>query len=113
MQVFPDQFATWFGMELATAGHVAALLFPRIDPASAPAVVDGARALGEGDFMSGSTEDRCPDHFGLAHDINSGGSDVARATVADRLAVLPHHQVVLSHDIQANADLLAELAADL
>ncbi|MES4906161.1 MULTISPECIES: hypothetical protein [unclassified Streptomyces] len=34
VQVFPDQFATWFGMELATGGHAAALLFPRIDPAS-------------------------------------------------------------------------------
>jgi hypothetical protein len=113
VQVFPDQFATWFGMELATGGHAAALLFPRIDPTSSPAVVDGDRALGEDDFMSGSTEDRYPDHFGLAHGINGGGSDVARASVADRLAALPHHQVVLSHDTQANADFLAKLAADL
>ncbi|MER6126295.1 hypothetical protein ABT173_27470 [Streptomyces sp. NPDC001795] len=113
VQVFPDQFATWFGMGLATGGHAVALLFPRIDPASSPAVVDGDRALGEDDFMSGSTEDRYPDHFGLAHGINGGGSDVARATVADRLATLPHHQVVLSHDTQANADFLAKLAADL
>ncbi|MFJ8948412.1 hypothetical protein ACIRG4_35240 [Streptomyces sp. NPDC102395] len=114
VQVFPDQFATWFGMELATSGHAAALLFPRIDPASSiPAVVDGDRTLGEDDFMSGSTEDRYPDHFGLAHDINGGGSDAARASVADRLATLPHHQVVLSYDTQANADFLAKLAADL
>ncbi|MGW3459253.1 hypothetical protein ACWDE9_06485 [Streptomyces olivaceoviridis] len=113
VQVFPDQFATWFGMQLATGGHAAALLFPRMDPASIPAVVDGDRALGEGDFMSGSTEDRYPDHFGLAHGINGGGSDVARASVAYRLAALPHHQVVLNHDTQANADFLAKLAADL
>jgi hypothetical protein len=113
VQVFPDQFATWFGMELATGGHAAALLFPRIDPASIPAVVDGDRTLGEDDFMSGSTEDRYPDHFGLAHGINGGGSDVARATVADRLATLPHHQIVLNHDTQANADFLTKLAADL
>ncbi|WP_217139880.1 hypothetical protein [Streptomyces sp. AC627_RSS907] len=113
VQVFPDQFATWFGMELATGGRAAALLFPRIDPTSAPAVIDGARTLGESDFMSGSTEDRYPDHFGLAAGINGGGSDPARTTVTNRLAALPHHQVVLSHDIQANADFLAELAADL
>lgn len=113
VQVFPDQFATWFGMELATGGHAATLLFPRIDPASIPAVADGDRALGEDDFMSGSTEDRYPDHFGLAHGINGGGSDMARASVADRLAALQHHQVVLNHDTQANADFLAKLAADL
>lgn len=113
VQVFSDQFATWFGMELATGGHAAALLFPHIDPASAPAVVDGDRTLGENDFMSDSTEDRYPDHFGLAYGINGGGSDPARATVADRITALPHHQVVLSHDIQANADFLAKLAADL
>ncbi|WCN05161.1 hypothetical protein [Streptomyces sp. M92] len=113
VQVFPDQFATWFGMQLATGGRAAALLFPRIDPASDPAVIDGDRTLGEDDFMSGATEDRYPDHFGLASGINGGGSDLARATVADRLAALPHHQITLSHDIQANADFLAKLAGDL
>lgn len=110
VQVFPDQFSTWFGMELATGGRAAALLFPRIDPSAVPAVVDGDRALGEDDFMSGATEDRYPDHFGLAPGINGGGDDVARATVADRLATLPHHQVVLGHDVTANADFLAKLA---
>ncbi|MBZ6295954.1 hypothetical protein KVH30_34795 [Streptomyces olivaceus] len=113
VQVFPDQFATWFGMQLATGGRAAALLFPRIDPTSVPAVVDGDRTLGEDDFMSGATEDRYPDHFGLAHGINGGGSDLARATVADRLAALPHHQITLNHDTQANADFLTKLAGDL
>ncbi len=60
--------------------------------------------------MSGATEDRYPDHFGLAPGVNGGGSDPARATVADRLAALPHHQVVLGHDVQASADFLAKLA---
>ncbi len=46
VQVFPDQFATWFGMGLATSARVATLLFPRIDPTSVPALVDGARPLG-------------------------------------------------------------------
>ncbi|MGW5641036.1 hypothetical protein [Streptomyces sp. NPDC003832] len=112
-QVFPDQFTTWFGMKLATGGRAAALLFPRISPSALPAVVDGDRGLGEDDFMSGATEDRYPDHFGLAPGINGGGSDPARAAVADRLATLPHHHVVLSHDITANADLLTQLVSDM
>ncbi len=110
VQVFPDQFSTWFGMELATGGRAATLLFPRIDPSAVPAVIDSARTLRDDDFMSGTTEDRYPDHFGLAHGINGGGDDLARATVADRLAGLPHHQIVLGHDVQANADFLAKLA---
>lgn len=73
-------------------------------------MVDGDCALGEDDFMSGATEDRYPDHFGLAPGINGGGDDIARATVADRLARLPHHQIVLGHDVTANADFLAKLA---
>lgn len=76
-------------------------------------MVDGDRALGEDDFTSGATEDRYPDHFGLTRGINGGGDDVARATVADQLAALPHHQVVLGHDVQANADFLAKLAVQV
>ncbi|MFF5019924.1 hypothetical protein [Streptomyces sp. NPDC001165] len=79
-------------MELATGGRVAAQLFPRIGAHSAPAVIDGHRTLGEADFMSGATEDRYPDHFGLAHGITGGGDDLARAMVADRLATLPRHR---------------------
>ncbi|MER5200545.1 hypothetical protein ACWD3J_40630 [Streptomyces sp. NPDC002755] len=110
VQVFPDQFSTWFGMELATGGYAAGLLFPRIEPSAVPAVVDGDRTLGEDDFMSGATEDRYPDHFGLAPGIDGGGDDATRASVADRLAALPHHQVVLGHDVTANAAFLAKLA---
>ncbi|MFC8670020.1 hypothetical protein [Streptomyces sp. NPDC057199] len=113
VQLFPDQFTTWFGMELATGGTAAALLFPRIVPAAVPALVDGTRTLGEDDFMSGTTEDRYPDVFGLAYGINGGGYDLARATVAERLAALPHHQVVLGHDVTANADFLTKLAGDM
>ncbi|MFF9803057.1 hypothetical protein ACF1G3_37400, partial [Streptomyces rochei] len=113
VQVFPDQFSSWFGMQLATGGCAAGLLFPRIDPAALPALADGDRTLSEDDFMSGATEDRYPDHFGLAHGIDGGGSVPARAAVTDRLAALPHHQVVLGHDIAANADFLAKLASDI
>ncbi|MDQ0585814.1 hypothetical protein [Streptomyces rishiriensis] len=111
VQVFPDQFGRWFAMELAASGCAAGLLFPRIDPAAVPALVDGERTLGEDDFMSGATEDRYPDLFGLAHGVDGGGSGPARASVAGRLAALPHHQVVLGHDIAANADFLARLAS--
>ncbi|MEU1558514.1 hypothetical protein ABZ517_38255 [Streptomyces scabiei] len=113
VQVFPDQFADWFGMKLATGGRAGALLFPRIDPTAVPALTDGERTLSENDFMSGATEDRYPDHFGLAHGIDGGGSDLARATVAEHLAALPHHQIVLGHDVGANADLLTKLSDSL
>ncbi|WP_331719439.1 hypothetical protein [Streptomyces sp. NBC_01187] len=109
VQIFPDQFTTWFGMPLATGGRAAAMLFPRIDPAATPALAEGTRVLGEEDFMNGATEDRYPDHFGLARGINSGGDDHARHAVTDRLAALPHHQMVLGHNISANADFLTKL----
>jgi hypothetical protein len=38
VQLFPDQFETWFGLRLATQGQAAALLFPQIDPEAAPTV---------------------------------------------------------------------------
>ncbi|MFF0626756.1 hypothetical protein [Streptomyces sp. NPDC004296] len=107
-QVFPDQFASWFGLTLATGGLAKALLFPKIRPQATPAVVDEPRALGDGDFMSGATEDRYPDVFGLRR-IDGGGSDEARATVAKQLAGLTQHSVVLGHDLPANAAFLDRL----
>lgn len=100
-------------MELAIGARVAVLLFPCVDPSAVPDVVDGDRALGEADFMSGATEDRYPDPFGLAPGTNGGGDDPARAAVAEQLAALPHHQLVLGHDVQADADFLAELVGHL
>ncbi|MGW0854085.1 hypothetical protein [Streptomyces sp. NPDC002690] len=110
VQVFPDQFPHLFDVPLATVGTAAALLFPQVIADSAPGLADGARTLGEGDFMSGATEDRYPDVFGLAQGIDGGGRESARAEVASRLAVLPHHAVRLSHDTQASAAVLGELA---
>ncbi|WP_437062526.1 hypothetical protein [Streptomyces sp. enrichment culture] len=31
VQVFPDQFTSWFGVSLATEGEAAALVFPRVE----------------------------------------------------------------------------------
>ncbi|MFH9677794.1 hypothetical protein ACH4L5_36920 [Streptomyces sp. NPDC017405] len=96
--------------------HLLLGLLPRLPgaaPEAVPSLVDGERTLGESDFMSGATEDRYPDHFGLAHGIDGGGNDLARATVAEHLASLPHHQVVLGHDVTANADFLTKLADSL
>jgi hypothetical protein len=107
-QVFPDQFPNWFGVPLATGGTAAALLFPRIEAGAAPAVEDAARGLRDGDFMSGKTEDRYPDLFELAR-VDGGGSAEARQEVARLLADLPHHSVVLAHDVAANADVLAKV----
>lgn len=60
--------------------------------------------------MSGKTEDRYPDVFELAR-VDGGGTADARQAVAERLAELPHHGVVLGHDLAANADFLVKVAA--
>jgi hypothetical protein len=108
-QVFPDQFPNWFGVPLATEGEAAVLVFPRIDREATPAEEDRRRSLGEGDWMSGATEDRYPDVFGLLG-MDGGGAVGVRQEVARRLAELPHHSVVLGHDVTANADFLAKVA---
>ncbi|MFE1960889.1 hypothetical protein [Streptomyces sp. NPDC059479] len=112
VQVFPDQFPAWFDVELATGGRAAVLLFPQVRPDAVPGLADGGRTLDEHDFMTGKTEDRYPDIFGLAHGVEGGGRADARATVADRLAALPHHSVILNHDTAAGADFLHKLMAD-
>ena len=110
VQVFPALFPALFGVPLATGGRVAGLLFPPVDADAAPDVVDGTRTLGEADFMSGATEDRYPDVFGLAQGVDGGGRESARTEVASRLAVLPHRAVRLSHDIPASAAVLSKVA---
>ncbi|MGW0820233.1 hypothetical protein [Streptomyces sp. NPDC002845] len=109
-QVFPDQFPAWFGLDLAIGGQAAALLFPRIEPGAAPTLDEEGRRLGEGDFMNGKTEDRYPDVFGLVR-VDGGGTAEARQAVTQRLVELPHHAMVLGHDVAANADFLVKLAA--
>jgi hypothetical protein len=107
-QVFPDQFPKWFGVPLATEGEAAVLVFPRIDREAAPAVEERGRSVGEGDFMSGKTEDRYPDVFGLLG-MDGGGSVGVRREVAERLARLPHRSVVLGHDLKTNGDFLRRI----
>ncbi|MGJ3558789.1 hypothetical protein ACR6C2_07365 [Streptomyces sp. INA 01156] len=80
---------------------------PRIEADAAPAEEGTGRTLGEADFMSGATEDRYPDVFGLVG-VDGGGAEASRREVARRLAALPHHGVVLGHDIGANAEFLAK-----
>ncbi|GAA2875610.1 hypothetical protein GCM10010517_36530 [Streptosporangium fragile] len=109
-QVFPDQFETWFGLRLSTSGHAAALLFPRIEPGATPGIAETTSTLTDHDFMSGATEDRYPDIFGLAQGIDGGGRAEDRAAVAAQMAELPHHSVVLGHDCADNAAFLAKLA---
>ncbi|MFH9814804.1 hypothetical protein [Streptomyces sp. NPDC017230] len=107
-QVFPDQFTGWFGVPLATEGEAAALVFPRIEAGAAPAVEETGRVLGGADFMSDATEDRYPDVFALLG-VDDGGPAAARENVAQRVVELPHHSVVLGHDVAANADFLAKV----
>ncbi|MFG3406493.1 hypothetical protein [Streptomyces sp. NPDC048142] len=111
VQVFPDQFTSLFGVKLATGGRAAALLFPRVDADASPDLVDGpVPVLGDGDFMSGTTEDRYPDVFELAGGVDGGGRRSARDEVSARLALLPHHAVRLSHDVDASAAALRKAA---
>ncbi|MDQ1019007.1 hypothetical protein [Streptomyces afghaniensis] len=105
VQVFPDQFTSWFGVPLATEGRVAAVVFPRIARSAAPALEDTARTVSESDFLFARTEDRYPDVFGLVGE----GFGAPRHEVARRLDRLPHYTVVLGHDVQANADFLSKL----
>lgn len=108
-QVFPDQFPSWFGVPLATSGVAGALVFPRIEQGAVPAIEDGdGRGLTDADFMSGKAEDRYPDVFELAR-VDGGGAAEARHEVMHRLAELPHHAVLLGHDVAENADLLAKM----
>jgi hypothetical protein len=111
VQVYPDQFADWFGLKLATSGLAQAVLFPQIRRGAAPAVEGCRRTLGDADFMHGATEDRYPDILGLAPAGGSGSSD-ARQSVAHHLDKLPHHTVVLGHDLAANAAFLHQLLSE-
>ncbi|MEU4053070.1 hypothetical protein AB0F09_28260 [Streptomyces olivaceus] len=56
--------------------------------------------MGDADFMTGATEDRCPDAFGLLG-VDSSGTGETRRSVARLFAGLPHHAVVLGHDVAA------------
>ncbi|WP_030581466.1 hypothetical protein [Streptomyces anulatus] len=112
VQVWPDQFPELFGVELATGGRAAGLLFPRVEANGSPDVVDGAQTLGlsEDDFMSGATEDRYPDIFELARGVDGGGRRSARDEVSARLAMMPHLRVRLSHDVPASVAALEKVA---
>ncbi|CAL9539601.1 hypothetical protein [Streptomyces sp. enrichment culture] len=107
-QVFPDQFEGWFGVPLATVGTAAALVYPSIEKGAAPAEGTTVRWLAPGDFMSGSTEDRYPDVFGLLG-VDGGGADGVKQEVTRRLGRLPQLPVVLGHDVAANGEFLAKL----
>ncbi|MFC7982798.1 hypothetical protein [Streptomyces sp. NPDC057336] len=111
VQVYPDQFADWFGLKLATGGLAQAVLFPQIRRDAAPAVEGCRRVLRDADFMHGATEDRYPDILGLAPAGGSGSSD-ARQSVGYHLDKLTQHTVILGHDLAANAAFLHQLLSD-
>jgi len=107
-QFFPDQLSSLLRMTLVTQAHAAALLFPHVDKDAEPHVIDAPRALGEGDFFTGKTEDRYPDIFRLAPTEATPVTDLA-----DRLAQLPRRALVLNHDSRTSAELLAKTAEEL
>ncbi|MEV6780384.1 hypothetical protein [Streptomyces syringium] len=104
-QFFPDQLATWLGLTLATEGHAARILLPRITPGAEPAVLNEDRRVRAGDFFTVSTEDRYPDVFGLLP-ADIPGSE----PLLERLGELPRHTLALGHDVKANSDFLTQVA---
>ncbi|MEU2856326.1 lactate/malate family dehydrogenase [Streptomyces syringium] len=107
-QFFPDQLATWLGLDLATEGRAARLLFPRTSPATTPALLDDDRPLTDSDFFTAGTEDRYPDVFGLAPDTSALAPDTARKVLIE----LPRHAITLGYDVKANTELLTRITID-
>ncbi|MBP2402493.1 hypothetical protein [Streptomyces syringium] len=103
-QFFPDQLATWLGLTLATEGHAARILFPRITPGAEPALLDEDRRVSAGDFFTVGTEDRYPDVFGLLPDDIPGTKPLL-----ELLGELPRQPLSLGHDVKANTDLLMQV----
>ncbi|WP_031487753.1 hypothetical protein [Streptomyces bicolor] len=107
-QFFPDQLSTWLGLTLSTGATAAGLLFPSVNPEATPAQVENGRALTEADVFTSKTEDRYPDIFGLTPTTATGAQELT-----EHLARLPRRSVILSHDIDANAALLAKTAEEI
>ena len=107
-QFFPDQLSTWLGLTLATEATAAGLLFPTVNPQATPALLEDDRALTEADVFTRTTEDRYPDIFGL-----TPAATPAASTLVDQLGRLPRRSLMLSHDTEANAALLAKTADDI
>lgn len=102
-QFFPDQLATWLDLPLATEGHAARILFPRIAPGAEPALLDEDRRVKPGDFFTVGTEDRYPDVFGLIPADIPGTEPLL-----ELLDELPRHTLSLGHDVKANTDFLTQ-----
>jgi hypothetical protein len=102
-QLWPHQFADWFGLQLAPGGEATALVFPSMNTAPS-----AARALSDADFMLGATEDRYPDVLDLVR-VPVGGTDTARARAGAQLRALPKHTVPLTHHIPSNTEALSRL----
>lgn len=107
-QFFPDQLSTWLGLTLATEATAAGLLFPTVNREASPALLDADRALTEADVFTSTTEDRYPDIFQLTPAATPAASELV-----DQLGRLPRRSLMLSHDTEANAALLAKTADDI
>jgi hypothetical protein len=107
-QFFPDQLSTWLGLTLSTGATAAGLLFPTVNPEATPALVEDDRALTEADVFTSKTEDRYPDIFGLTP---TTAADAEALT--EHLTRLPRRSLILTHETDANAALLAKTAEEL
>lgn len=109
--IWPDQFTRWFGISFSRHTHADVILFPKVSPDSKPGTDrDRTTRITDSDFMIGAQEDAYPDIFHLAAGDNSGSAH-RRSAVKDALDGLRHYAVDLSHDAQANAQMLTQLVA--
>ncbi|MFC4514042.1 hypothetical protein [Streptomyces ehimensis] len=103
-QFFPDQLHSWLGLTLATEGHAARVLFPRIIPGAEAALLDEERTVRDADVFTAGTEDRYPDVFGF---LPAGTTSTE--PLCERLGELPRHVFGLGYDVKANTDLLSRI----
>lgn len=107
--VRPEEFSGWYGIATAGSAQAGLVLFPRMAPEAAPGIDSGGKTeLAEQHFMWGAQEDSYPDVFGLTTGCG-GGSEQARAALAQAVGALPRRALVLGHDHGANSAFLAAL----
>ena len=106
-QLYPDQLQSLLGLGLGCRGKAAGLLFPTVVPEANPALAAVDRQVDAADLFSGATEDRYPNVFGLSQPEPAN----VRDAVLTRLNRLPRKAVTLSHDVEANAVMLARLSS--
>ncbi|GAB2835957.1 hypothetical protein GCM10022221_38940 [Actinocorallia aurea] len=105
-QFWPDQLRDWLGLPLATTGTASHILFPTVQPHTAPARLKGARDIDTADMFTAAGDDRYPDVFGLTPTDLAPAEDLLKP-----LNALDRHTVLLGHDVDDNQAFLQDLVS--